>query len=632
MTSLLTAVLLTLGATPVSMPLQGVMHDNAGVPVIDGEFAVQFALYVEESGGDPVWSESWPPDGASCDAAPESCVKVSDGVFSLDLGTHVPLDAGVFALGAELWLGVAVETDPELPRRRLGSSAYAFHAATAGELACTACLDAEAFTEDARAALVADTLAAVAAAGVGDLESVSNGILTTRFVHVISSPSTPVPIDDNNPVDHLINTVIVPSLGTVEALTVFVELANSNISELTVSLEAPNGNVYLLHQGGPPGTGIDTSWPDPTPTLTGDLDADWVGASVAGAWTLEVVDAGYLNNDFDGAVTAWGLEVRVQSEDTIGVNGDLEIHGALTGPGVTVETDVDLTMHTLSNSRFQRSAGAPAPCAENTEGFHYLDTEEKALMVCLLGEYRRITMAVCGDGTVDVTESCDDGDLANGDGCNSACAIEPGFACDDGGPSLCDAVCGDGNVVGDETCDDGAQQPNDGCSEGCFEEFGWDCSTGTCEPVCGDGFEAGDESCDDGNTEGGDGCSATCTNELGGTFVGYGIWSQAVSSQSDAVQDAAMDTACANSFGGNARAATMEEIVENAITGRPGNNSSNEHLLGKCPNCAGNPSGSAVSGHCRLCVDPNAGWPSSYNSGWNVNCCGSSRSAICLVP
>lgn len=51
-------------------------------------------------------------------------------------------------------------------------------------------------------------------------------------------------------------------------------------------------------------------------------------------------------------------------------------------------------------------------------------------------------LVTCGDGSVQVPEErCDDGNLAVGDGCDTACAVEPGFFCA-GEPSACiPAVC-----------------------------------------------------------------------------------------------------------------------------------------------------------------------------------------------
>ncbi|MEK6941934.1 MAG: DUF4215 domain-containing protein, partial [archaeon] len=60
------------------------------------------------------------------------------------------------------------------------------------------------------------------------------------------------------------------------------------------------------------------------------------------------------------------------------------------------------------------------------------------------------TMAVtsCGNGALDAGEECDDGNPINTDACNNSCLP---------------AVCGDGIVQVPETCDAGADQPNGVC-------------------------------------------------------------------------------------------------------------------------------------------------------------------------
>lgn len=48
--------------------------------------------------------------------------------------------------------------------------------------------------------------------------------------------------------------------------------------------------------------------------------------------------------------------------------------------------------------------------------------------------------AVCGDGRRNDIERCDDGNLRNGDGCNSSCMVEQGWTCLNGTsarPSTC---------------------------------------------------------------------------------------------------------------------------------------------------------------------------------------------------
>jgi cysteine-rich repeat protein len=62
---------------------------------------------------------------------------------------------------------------------------------------------------------------------------------------------------------------------------------------------------------------------------------------------------------------------------------------------------------------------------------------------------------VCGDGTEQAPEDCDDGNTVSGDGCSAACTLE---------------TCGDGLVNDGEACDDGAALSGDGCSATCTLE------------------------------------------------------------------------------------------------------------------------------------------------------------------
>jgi cysteine-rich repeat protein len=143
--------------------------------------------------------------------------------------------------------------------------------------------------------------------------------------------------------------------------------------------------------------------------------------------------------------------------------------------------------------------------------------------VGLSGVARAGTGAVCGNGTAEPPEVCDDGNTTSGDGCS--------------GVSCLPEVCGDTIVNPDpapgpaETCDDGNTAANDGCSATCQLECGNGtlegaevCDTSgesaTCDddctaPLCGDDNEnaAAGEGCDDGNVTPGDGCDASCQPE-----------------------------------------------------------------------------------------------------------------------
>jgi cysteine-rich repeat protein len=151
----------------------------------------------------------------------------------------------------------------------------------------------------------------------------------------------------------------------------------------------------------------------------------------------------------------------------------------------------------------------------------------------------------CGNGTLEAGEACDDGNNMNGDGCTSACEIEDGNPCTanaecssgvcdmNEAPPLCEPAgsCGNGVLDVPESCDDGNTSAGDSCDPQCLLELGAgpctdgaQCGSGVCNtmaaaPVCavpigcGNGVLNDDEVCDDGNLDRGDGCSQFCTLE-----------------------------------------------------------------------------------------------------------------------
>lgn len=155
----------------------------------------------------------------------------------------------------------------------------------------------------------------------------------------------------------------------------------------------------------------------------------------------------------------------------------------------------------------------------------------------------------CGDNTTSPPETCDDGNMTSGDGCDSMCQLEiecgdsmlsPGEQCDDGNTdngdgcdSTCrrEAFCGDNNTDDGEVCDDGNNASGDGCRADCLsnELCGNDIRDSAAgevcdgEPTCavnclsfvacGDGTELAPEECDDSNTDRFDGCGPDCQVE-----------------------------------------------------------------------------------------------------------------------
>jgi cysteine-rich repeat protein len=115
--------------------------------------------------------------------------------------------------------------------------------------------------------------------------------------------------------------------------------------------------------------------------------------------------------------------------------------------------------------------------------------------------------AVCGNGVIEGTEECDDGNLTSGDGCDNDCSFtciagDPTRDhCDDGNPCNGKEICNDKH-----TCDAGTPL-NDG--DAC--DTGKVCVVGNCvAESCGDGLVGTGEECDDGNATNGDGCDSNC--------------------------------------------------------------------------------------------------------------------------
>jgi cysteine-rich repeat protein len=138
-----------------------------------------------------------------------------------------------------------------------------------------------------------------------------------------------------------------------------------------------------------------------------------------------------------------------------------------------------------------------------------------------------ITVTACGNGVLEGSETCDDGNAVAGDGCDLQCQAEvaadsgAAFTCTGTAPSTC-ALCGNRKVEPTETCDDGNTVAGDGCDASCQIEPGFACAGDPLMPslsLCaapGNGRVEGAEQCDDGNTVSGDGCSPLGQLEPGG--------------------------------------------------------------------------------------------------------------------
>jgi cysteine-rich repeat protein len=128
---------------------------------------------------------------------------------------------------------------------------------------------------------------------------------------------------------------------------------------------------------------------------------------------------------------------------------------------------------------------------------------------------------LCGNGVVDTGEACDDGNLIEGDSCDTNCTVpacgngivDPNEGCDDGNTANCDGcradcsrpdnICGDLHTDADcgEACDDGNHNACDRCTPDCTRV----------DDVCGDRIVECNEQCDGDAPNAGLHCDQSCT-------------------------------------------------------------------------------------------------------------------------
>ncbi len=465
-----------LAAIPATVSIEGRVSTTTGAPITDGDYALTFRLYTNVNAQQALWVEK------------VAKVSVKGSVFRHTLGSIAKLDSKL--LGDAGWLGLQVAAEPEMMRRAIHAAPFAMLAQTAKGLACTGCVSLSSLKIDgdldlggnavkakvvSAGSLQAATITAGAFIGDGSkltgvgakagkcppgkvvtgianggalvcastagslpkdgLEQVSNGVLSNVYIASAPSKNTPIKIEDNNPIG-VYDTIDLPDIGTVAKLSVSVKLNSSDISGVELILYDPNNVKYVLHSKSGSGKTLDTSWPDPTKVVQGNLGV-WNGKNPKGKWRLRIVDNKFLNNGIDGEVVSWSVGGGGLSDKVVTGKGVLWGKGGL---------------------QTQASAGAPTACTQLAKGRLYLDTAKGGFYICDGGDWRRLLMeGLCGNKVVNSDETCDDGNKINGDGCTAACQKN---------------ICGDKIIwQGKEECDDGNKVNADACSNSCKANF-----------------------------------------------------------------------------------------------------------------------------------------------------------------
>jgi parallel beta-helix repeat protein len=126
-------------AAPTTMNFQGRLADASGNTVADGTYNMQFRLFTVSSGGSATWTET---------RETTNRVTVTNGLFSVQLGSVTPLSASLFS-GNDVYFEITLPTpgtatcgtascasweSAMTPRHKMATSAYAFQAENANTL------------------------------------------------------------------------------------------------------------------------------------------------------------------------------------------------------------------------------------------------------------------------------------------------------------------------------------------------------------------------------------------------------------------------------------------------------------------------------------------------------------------
>lgn len=210
------------------------------------------------------------------------------------------------------------------------------------------------------------------------LDEISNGLLTNQFTEVATSVKTPIDIADAFPAGTT-DEIVVPDFGLAQEVLVSVDLTNSNIGKVKITVYDPQGKAYVLHDQTGSGTALKSTWPSLTKLVSGDL-ATWVGGNPKGKWSISIADTAGVIGGKDGKLNAWSIQVKTLSNKKVGFNGALMFNVATT---------------------------PPITCEPSTFGAAYANPQDKALYVCNGKDWAAVYLTLPGSKENPAT-SCKD--------------------------------------------------------------------------------------------------------------------------------------------------------------------------------------------------------------------------------
>ncbi len=216
------------------------------------------------------------------------------------------------------------------------------------------------------------------------LDDVSNGLLTNQYIDKVTAPQKSVKIPDNTGAEAS-TSIDFPDLGVAQSIEIALEVANTDLSVVSIVLLPPDDKKTGWVLCDPCGKKDEKAYkvvisPNAKP-VSGDPGA-WVGQNPKGLWTLKVKDTGFClpqvvgneglcdaPNKTDGALVDWSIQIQTMSSKKVSALGAFQV----------AVTDTP-----------------PVPCTSAHAGVLYMAPTSKSLMVCNGKEYFPLYIATVG--------------------------------------------------------------------------------------------------------------------------------------------------------------------------------------------------------------------------------------------
>jgi len=355
-------------AVPSYLAAQGYLRTTGGTPASDGKYGLIVSLYDSSTATKPFWKESLVG------------VSVQSGLFAVTLGMvdeNNPLPAAKLVASPEVWLGLSVEGEAELPRSRLVSAAYALAAGEAGHAAAA---------DELTKLVSTDMLAA--------------GSATAEKVGFTFAGS------DAKGGDALIAKV-------AQDLDCTACVSSAELADGAVLVQHVTFNYAGSQSKGGKADGALLADAATTADKATLADKALLADSATSADKATLADAATLA-DLAKAVDCTGCIGLTQLAPDV-ANGFLPITGGkLTGSlemtkGWKSGGDADMGFNLLANARLPIAGTAPAVCDTSKAGYLWFDSSKSLLMFCDGTKYRAFQpMSTAGLTQADAGASCKD--------------------------------------------------------------------------------------------------------------------------------------------------------------------------------------------------------------------------------